>query len=487
MSGLTKDGFVIKRYDEILKEINEDLINTLGVNIDTSVNSVAGIYNSIMAKQLASLWELGQNVYDGGDLLKAEGEQLDNLALLQGILRESAKATRGIAWFRGEDGTQLTANTLMTSLAGDSFLPEVNFSISSSNSIETTFEVALVVPLSVYQVTIDGAIYTYTSSGSDTAETIRDQLHTKLLVGSGLFSAEKFGSTQVKIVANDKSNPLNVSGTSYLTFSEVLTPAIIVSQELGYISGDALAIVNISTPVNGWESVSNPTDLNLGRNQETDEDLRSRILETYSTVGSGTPSTILQRVLEVPNVQSAVLYENVKWQTDTTLVPNLPPKSYTLTVHDGDTNDIGKVIWETKPAGIQTVGNTFVDIVDKFGQTHRVNFSRPTTQYVWIKIEYTKYSEELFPTDGEEKMKQACLIFGDALDINEDIIPKRFVGEIYRNVSGIDDLNVEVAITPDANIDDPNDGRLVYSSNRVEITASQVATFGTARMRVTEI
>lgn len=483
MAGLTKDGFIIKRYEEILNELNTDLVDNLGIHIDTSVNSVAGIQNSIVAKQLASLWELGENVYDGGDLLKAEGEQLDNLALIQGIIRQSAQQTRGIAWFRGDDGVQITTSNFIGSLAGDVFVPEKNFSIVSTNSLECTAKISLVVGSSVYQIRVNGAIFTYTSGNDTTATTIRDALLNSLQLGVGQYTSTAVGEDSIKIVSDDNSQALNVSASSYVTFSEVLTPANIIAQQYGHISGDALAVKNIETPVNGWDSVENPTDLNLGRNQETDEELRTRILQTYSTIGSGTPDTIVQRVLDITNVQSAVMYENVRWATDTSLVPNLPPKSYTVTVYDGLSDDIAKVIWETKPAGIQTVGNTTVVITDRFGQEHEVHFSRPSTEYAWIKIYYTKYSEEVFPVDGEDRMKEACLIFGDSLDINEDIIPRRFTGECYSNVAGLDFVEIQMAITEDPNISDPDDSRLTYTANRIPITAAQVSTFGKGRMR----
>ena len=482
MAGLTKDGYVIKRFDEILEELNTNLSSNLGLNIDTSVNSVAGIQNSLIAKQLASLWELGQNVYDGGDLLKAEGQQLDNVALLQGLLRLSPTPTRGIAWFSGDNGVQLTSANRISSLAGGIFLPENDFTIDSTSSIEGTMTVSLANDFQAYQITIDSVIYTYTSSANATFETIRDGLFLELTGVSGVFSVTKVGTDSMRFVATDKTIPLSVSGTSYITFSDIITPSTIVSEANGFISGDAFAITRILSPVNGWASVVNPTDLNLGRNQETDTAFRTRILETFSTIGSGTPDTIIQRIIALPNVQSAILYENDKWAIDTGIVPNLPPKSFTCTVHDGDTQDIADTIWGAKPAGIQTVGNTSVLVTDPYGQTHTVSFSRPQTKYAWVKIYYTKYNEEIFPSDGEYKMKQTSLEFGDTLAINEDIIPRRFAGNIYLGITGLDVVDVQIAITSDPTISDPDDASLVYTGEKIAISPAEVSSFGLARM-----
>jgi len=61
---LTSDGLTIKRFTEIVEDLNSGLKSNIGEDVDTSQNSLFGNIHSNFAFSLAELWELVQGVYD---------------------------------------------------------------------------------------------------------------------------------------------------------------------------------------------------------------------------------------------------------------------------------------------------------------------------------------------------------------------------------------------------------------------------------------
>ena len=485
---LTPEGLTIKRLPQILEELNTELKANLGQNIDTSENSIAGAFNAIYAKSLADLWELAQGVYDSTDLLKAEGEALDNLGLIVGFLRSPATPTAGVAYFTGNDGTTIPEGSLMQSIRRDPYETTEEVSITATDSVNVRLTVALARNNETYTVTIDTTTYTYVSDANATITEILTGLHTEMLINTDValtlfIDPDVEEDSYIEIDKNVKDVTMSVTAVSYITFPRVTTPSVIRSVEAGKIIGDAETITTIVDAVVGWDSVTNPTDLKLGTDLATDEEFRNTILTGFNTVGNSTPDTIGSRLLEVNNVTDVKIRENVTEVTDGN---GLPPKSYECIVNGGDSQEIGDEIWRTKPAGIRTFGTVSVDVLDFNSQEHTVHFSRPITKYAHISVYYTKYAEEIFPSDGEDLMKQVMLEYGDSLTIDEDIIPQRFVGDIYRDISGIEGLDIKIALT--ANVDDdPNVSPLVpFTSDPIPISDEEISSFATIRMEVTE-
>ena len=54
----------------------------------------------------------------------------------------------------------------------------------------------------------------------------------------------------------------------------------------------------------------------------------------------------------------------------------LPSISVRLTIKGGKKKDIALIIWNLKPLGVLTVGNTKVKIKDSEGFTHKIYFER---------------------------------------------------------------------------------------------------------------
>lgn len=170
MAGLTSTGLTIKRYDEILLELNENLKNQIkqisGSNtaIDTSELSIAGIFNSIFALATSDLWELGMSLYEAQDILRAEGDALDNAVLSAGFFRKNALPTRGPVNLVGDNGTLIPAKSKFKSLRGDTFLTVNDVTLSNRNCYSLKMKVLTLLDEEIYRVTVNDIVYDYNSS-----------------------------------------------------------------------------------------------------------------------------------------------------------------------------------------------------------------------------------------------------------------------------------------------------------------------------------
>lgn len=63
-----------------------------------------------------------------------------------------------------------------------------------------------------------------------------------------------------------------------------------------------------------------------------------------------------------------------------------PPKSFEIVAQGGDDTAIAEAIYGAKPAGIETYGNTTIDITDAFGNIYPISFSRPTQVPIYVSI-----------------------------------------------------------------------------------------------------
>jgi hypothetical protein len=196
-------------------------------------------------------------------------------------------------------------------------------------------------------------------------------------------------------------------------------------------------------------------------------------------VGAATVPAIRARVLqEVDSVTSVSVYENRTHLT----VGSLPPHSFETVVAGGVDQAVAEKIYEVKPAGIETYGNTSRQVLDNNGDLQLVKFSRPVVKYAWVRVNVTSlYAEEALPEAVVTEIKNAVFAQGSTLGIGEDIITQRFYGAVYAATSGIGSITVEAAVTVTPL------GTPVYSTANIAISRSEVAAFDLARIVVTGV
>lgn len=485
---LSSTGLYPLRYETVEAQIDDAIQQAFGGNIDLSSDSLMGVYADVFGISETELWELSQAVYDSANLMSAEGYLLDNLALLVGIVRLPASSTRGVLWVGAKDGTVLPAESRFQSIVGDYFISELATNITTGACVRTTMVVSDLVQGESYTVTINGNVFRREATANQTKMDILKYFE-EVLPTDGVVTTE-LGGTQTDpfliIEHVEPTTTMDISATSYLSFPEVICPTIISAEEVGAIEVEPNTVTTYVPDSNSQitlDYISNPLSLVTGRELESDGDLRARLLVHYTTVAGGTPDAIANTVRGLEGVNSVKVIENL---TTTTNSRGMPPKSFQVIVDKGTDQLIAEAIWSAKPAGIHCYADRFSpltiskNVLDYNSQSHLIRFIRPVTRYVWIYCQYTLYSEEIFPTSGELIMKEELAAFGQTLGIGNDIIPDRFYPSVYRNVKGVDDVELYFAVTDDLNT--PPVFPADYHQNIITISDEEVTNFSAIRV-----
>jgi uncharacterized phage protein gp47/JayE len=384
---------------------------------------------------------------------------------------------------------------------------------------------------------------------------------------STVLATDLIGS--LSIVADDPDVPFSISVGTNLSISSQSSPITFLSQNFAPIAAPINTLVEILTPISGWNSINNPKAGVTGRFIETDAELRIRRNNSIRLLGAGTVESIRARLLQqVAGVTSAFIFENrtmtqepidivlnqdlvtgntitIVFNTIQTLpivtfatshldtmnaiaivIANQPQiasavvggtanrtitvsmkeavevtittfsvtggtsqaqavfkggrlaKSFEAVVEGGSDADVANKIWLTKPAGIQTFGNTSFTITDSQGEQQVINFSRPTSIYIWVTVALTLYSEETFPPNGQDLVAEAINTYGNNLGIGVDVLLQRVLAQIF-NVPGIASGAMQIAAT-----NGPGDSPL-YGTADIPIQENEIAIFDLSRITVT--
>lgn len=105
MSGLTSTGFEIRRLEEIVVAIRARLSAALGANINTGADSVFGQVIVAFAPEASLWWEAMASLCQAYNPDQAVGDQLDNIARLNGLTRLGPARATGTITISATNGT----------------------------------------------------------------------------------------------------------------------------------------------------------------------------------------------------------------------------------------------------------------------------------------------------------------------------------------------------------------------------------------------
>lgn len=248
--------------------------------------------------------------------------------------------------------------------------------------------------------------------------------------------------------------------------------AVFESEDYGEILGVADSLTVIDTVISGWDSVNNPLDADLGRELETDAELRLRRADLLTTQGAGTVDAIRADVLAVLGVQEAHVFENVTLVTDG---DGLPGKAFEVVLRESGavTADILQAIWDTKPAGISAHGTSVGYATDSEGNDQLVAYSNADEIEIYIAVTAVTGANSGPTATVVENIKSAIVEYGDAFLIGDDVIKQAVQAQPF-DVAGITDvptLKLDIYASPTA-------------TSNIVIGTRQVATFDTSRITV---
>lgn len=439
---LTPVGFVRPRLDEIKADYDQRVIDALGP-VNTNPDSVVGQLIAIFAAALDDAYEALQATYDSMYPFSAEGTALDGAVAFVGLERLGAAPTVVTAMCYGAESTLVPAGAIVRAIDNRQYVSSSDTVISRSSTGDASIEILSVQNAAAYQVIAGGVSVVYTSDASATAPEIAAGL--AALFDAGLYIAMA-ASGVLRLRSIDQYSDFTLTVGSNLSITVLGTPIVFTAMETGAYALPANSLTTIDSSLVGWDSVNNLVDGAIGRFVETDAELRDRHSTGVRALGSATMAAIRSRVLaEVDSVSYTKIYENRTILTDAF---SLPPHSFEAVVEGGSDQAVADKLFELKPAGIETYGNTPIQVLDDNGDIQVCKFSRPTNKYAWIRVSVdTLYAEEVLTAEIVQSIKDAVFAYGSTINIGDDIITQRFFGPIYSATSGIGSITVEAALT----------------------------------------
>ncbi|UZS00941.1 baseplate protein [Pseudomonas phage vB_PsaM_M1] len=453
--GVQNKGFITRRLPEIKSsldakavELFQDLVEE-GDVVDTSESAILGRLIGLILPSLTDLWEAAQGDYLAFDTNSAVGIPLDNMVALAGITRREETFTVSPLLLAGDNGTFITAgSTVNSSITGEDFNTTIAVGLTPDLASGITVSVVSVADSTDYTITYAGSVNTQSitinSGVSATTASILADLQAEILSAHPTLVSSVVGTTLV-IDRVDVFQSVTFSITANLGITKVRKIGEGVAVNSGPISQQANTITSITTPILGWDSVTNPIAATEGRLRETDEELRLRFRNSKFERATNTLDAVYSALIGVTGVEQVIIYEN---DTDVVDGNGVPAHSFLPIVVGGTSVDIANAIWRNKPIGILSDGNTTVSINDIQGFPHDISFERPNP--VVIHINMTLTTDALFPANGEDQIKAAIVqYFTDNFGIGNDVIYSRLFTPI-NSVPGhqVDALTIGLAPLP---------------------------------------
>lgn len=475
--GVTDDGFVLKRLDTIMSEINNEL--TQGFGVETSVQKPSFLNTLIVtfSNQIAELWETAQDSYYAKFPATASGLNLDNAVQLGGVTRKKPLPTTYPLHCTGVDGTTVTTSIRVGSDTNPqiTLVPVKQFTITRDS-----FNAAIIRVVSTEQaaftVTINGNVYSYSSEETDDALSILQALQTLITLDGYKVSINEDENLVIEDNTKTRSNVLIL--TDNLTTVTVTTIANFQTEEDGVITLVNGSITQMVDNMTGFTGVNNLITPSYGREEETDAELRSSyVSKAYlrsETMIDSIASALLEEIDDVISVSGSENY------TDETDVNGLPPHSIEMIVEGGDDYAIADIILGRKAAGINTYGSTAIDTSGKYQDTITIRFSRPTHLYTWFKVVLHGKSGAI-AKDYDTLTITSIMNYVGTLVAGDDLLTQKLIEGIYDDVAGVTFVDILVATTTDKTVvpEEPD-----YLSGNVEATIRQLITTDSSRIEV---
>lgn len=436
---VTSTGLNRKTLQELRLEFENKFKQVFGVAFETAVDSPNGLLISQLALSYNDLWELAQEIYSSLDPNQAVGAALDARVAFNGVSRKPALPciVDAVLYTDGSSAT-IPAGSLARRQRGN-----LNFALDETVTISrSSCDELLIIDNGSAKNTEYVFHFTFgdvTLNNSTSASNL-SVLRTAVNSAGGSATLTDRGL----IVRMSDSSPVGITGAMPSDFIiQSGSNGTFTAVELGYQTCEIGELDTIAAAISGWNAVYNYAAGEPGEDLESDESLRlRRAIAAKSRKARATDPAIELALLDVPGVSSAIVKSNRGFTTDDEGVPG---KAFISLVVGGNDNEIAKCIYENQPSGIQSYGNTSVNITDSHGIEQQISFSRPTPIYLWVKVTYSLYDEEAFP--GQGAVKEALVEWAEKeYTLGKDIISTRINQGLY-DVPGIGVATCAVAVT----------------------------------------
>lgn len=219
--------------------------------------------------------------------------------------------------------------------------------------------------------------------------------------------------TNIPVGTVVSSDPVLTGGESYKfdTLSTVIvTGGFIEVLAQAQIEGEIQIPINsmvlLDTPLIGINSVTNEDVGNVGQNEETDPEFRSRRTAQVAHTAVSTTDAIRANIFDIETVLAVKVYENDTPVPATVDGVTIDPHAIKAIIQGSETPEekiaIAEAMFERKDPGIKTTGAITQDIVDSQGFTKTFNWDSPTLVPIYITINTKAETTTSIPNDGQE-------------------------------------------------------------------------------------
>ena len=474
MAGVTEIGFEIKTTDEVITDIQERAVTDdyFGEEFPVTPDSYFTVHTGVLGVSISDIWLMSQGLASQFNIKTATGLSLEYLAEYKGLYRIRESASVGDLLFYGNTGTNITSFFPVANDEGSTVLTQESLQLSRNACYSTVFEVGTLSGNTLYTIAINGEEFSYTSAVSTSAEDILTGVASSINNAS-LTATATVEDSKLTLNYFTYTNSMRTTNSENLKLFSVggLVEAVATeSGELAFPSNSLTTLIGTNINVT---SVTNPVVFTLGRAEEDDDELRSRVQEFTQSTGTATKPAIEARLANLEGVSSVLVLQNETMFEDGN---GIPPKAYEAYVVGGAESSIAEEIWLSKPAAIPTHGDILQVVLDNNGDLQPVKFSRPSDLYAWIRVEYELNVEETFDeSNGEDLMAEAVTAKGDSMYRGEDFVVNKFYGALY-SVEGMIVNSVAIATTTDVN------GSPVYQTTKIDISQTENLLFDESRV-----
>lgn len=166
------------------------------------------------------------------------------------------------------------------------------------------------------------------------------------------------------------------------------------AENAGPVLANSGTITVISTPVVGWNSVTNALDATAGIPADSDPTLRARREQDLARAGSTTTRAIQADLLAlvVNNTNPIATCTVIENDTDIPGYNGLAPHTVEAVILDSPPvtdSVIAQVIWDAKAGGIGTGGSVTSTAIDALSNPQTVKFSRPVSRPIYLAYTLT--------------------------------------------------------------------------------------------------
>jgi len=487
-------GLVIDRLADIKEEISDELKEAFGDGINLAETSPFGILVGIFAERYFLLYELLESIYQASFPNTSFGVYLDELSAFNGVVREAATfSTVDLRFTRSNPigdgpvtipaGTQVTSGQITSTVVWITDIEATILNLTSTAIVSATANELgsvgalagsltnmLATPTNVGSVTNDLDATRGEDEESDSELKIRreQQLGTagtstaSGIVGALTLLAEVRNAT---IIANDTD--LTVDGRPPHSFEAfVAKDTNTVFGQEGTLLYDAPLVVGnfIDVTIDAVPIAGSP--IAFDTNNDITLQLIATLLQANPLISQATISSTDTVVIVGGSDTDVVVASVVTGGASQAGAVFATQNSADAT----SINAVAQSLWNSKAAGIQTVGTVEGVALDIEGDTHTLFFSEIVAIRLYLEItlvtnaDYVQAIAEAAILDGLVAFSIATLQPG------ADVINYQLVAAVSNlNIVGIDTIAIESSVD-----------NIIYNNSNVIIDVSEFASISSS-------